>query len=40
MLGFVARNVGECNLINGVRSKTKKDVQIAEVWVSDARNEE
>lgn len=38
LLGFVAKNVGECQSINGVRSKTKKDVQIAEIWVSDARN--
>jgi hypothetical protein len=24
VLGFVAKNVGQCDLINGVRSKTKK----------------
>jgi hypothetical protein len=42
ILGFVAKNVepAACDLINGVRSKARKDALIVEIWVSDANSED
>lgn len=40
VLGFVALNVNGNDIINGIRSKIRKEVQSIEVWFPNIGNEE
>jgi len=40
VLGFVALNANGNNIINGIRSKIRKEVQSIEVWFPNIENED
>lgn len=38
MLAFVAKNVNQWNLVNGLRFKIRKEILHIDVWIPDAEN--